>query len=229
MAYKIIRPRHGIKSLWDRYKSRIYKLGEMLVESPESGVGSGPVNIKFGDGVTDYESLPYAVLAPVKEVSEGVDNPPTSDAVKKALSNVNVEVVDNLESTSTKLALSANQGKILNGCLETLNNNMIKYNSETDSLDIYENGVVVGSVKQLGIKSTIKYYTHSSSGSTRTLTLSENWAAVSSFKVISGPCAGEKLTWNFVAPKTINYSFSNSTGITSGSYSNVFAIEGKLA
>ena len=64
--------------------------------------------------------------------------------------------------------------------------NSIRYNSETDSLDIYENGVLLGSINQLGIKSTIKYYTHSSSGSTRTLTLSENWASISSVKVISG-------------------------------------------
>lgn len=124
MAYKIIRPRHGIKSLWNTYKSRIYKLGEMLVESPESGVGSGPVNIKFGDGVTDYEKLPYAVLAPVSEVSEGVDNPPTSDAVKKAIENATPElpddllsqsdVVDNLESNRSDLPLSARMGSELN-------------------------------------------------------------------------------------------------------------------
>lgn len=80
MAYKIIRPRHGIKSLWNTYKSRIYKLGEMLVESPESGVGSGQVNIKFGDGVTDYENLPYAVEAPISQLIEGSTKPMTSGA-----------------------------------------------------------------------------------------------------------------------------------------------------
>ena len=69
MAYNIIRPRHGIKSLWDNYKSRIYKVGEMLVESPETGVGSGPANLKFGDGVTDYENLPYAVFHGIRAVT----------------------------------------------------------------------------------------------------------------------------------------------------------------
>lgn len=69
MAYNIIRPRRGIKSLWDTYKSRIYQLGEMLVESPESGIGSGPVNIKFGDGTTDYENLPYAVFSGIRSVT----------------------------------------------------------------------------------------------------------------------------------------------------------------
>lgn len=108
-------------------------------------------------------------------------------------------------------------------------NNDIKYNPETDSLDVYENGILLGSINHLGIKTTIKYYTHSSSGSTRTLTLNENWAVISSVKVISGPCIGEKLTYNFIEPKTLNYTFSNNTGITSGSYSNVFEIQGKLA
>lgn len=78
MSYNIIRPRRGIKSLWNQYKSRVYKAGEMLVESPETGIGSGPVNIKFGDGYTDYEHLPYAVLAPTDAIEEGVNNPLTS-------------------------------------------------------------------------------------------------------------------------------------------------------
>lgn len=89
MSYKIIRPRHGIKSLWEAYKSRIYKQGEMLVESPESGVGSGPVNIKFGDGVTDYENLPYAVLAPTSEIAEGSKAPITSGAVYDSMEELN--------------------------------------------------------------------------------------------------------------------------------------------
>lgn len=61
MAYRIIRPRRGVKSLWNTYGDRVYKLGEMLVESPESGVGTGVVNIKFGDGVTPYNNLPYGI------------------------------------------------------------------------------------------------------------------------------------------------------------------------
>lgn len=119
--------------------------------------------------------------------------------------------------------------KLNNLCEDNQNKNMIKYNSETDSLDVYEDGVFIGSVPGLGFKSTIKYYTHSSSGSTRTLTLSENWQSISSLKVISGPCVSENLTYNFTPPKTLNYTFSNSTGITSGSYTNVLAIQGKLA
>ena len=86
MAYNIIRPRRGIKSLWDQYKGRIYKQGEMLVESPETGVGSGLVNVKFGDGVTDYENLPYAIMAPTDEVIPGGEAPVNSKAVENCLS-----------------------------------------------------------------------------------------------------------------------------------------------
>ena len=64
MAYKIIRPRRGRLSEWLANKTRIYKKGEMLVVSPETGVGTGGVGIKFGDGETDFEHLPYALQSP---------------------------------------------------------------------------------------------------------------------------------------------------------------------
>ena len=85
----IIRPRHGIKSLWDTYKNRIYAKGEILVESPESGVGTGHVNVKFGDGVTDYENLPYAIEAPISECIENSEKPLTSGAGYELLQIVN--------------------------------------------------------------------------------------------------------------------------------------------
>lgn len=93
MAYNIIRPRRGIKSMWDQFKSRVYKQGEMLVESPESGVGTGPVNIKFGDGVSSYENLPYAVQAPTDELTENGTAPMTARAgfsLKKLIEAIDV-------------------------------------------------------------------------------------------------------------------------------------------
>lgn len=89
MGYKIIRPRRGIKSLWDAYKDKIYKTGEMLVESPESGVGTGPVNVKFGDGMTPYYALPYAIEAPINQAIEGSTKPITSGAVYEQNKNLN--------------------------------------------------------------------------------------------------------------------------------------------
>lgn len=47
--------------------------------------------------------------------------------------------VDNLESDRSDLSLSARMGS-------KLNKNIVKYNSETDKLDVYFNGVLVGSL-----------------------------------------------------------------------------------
>lgn len=132
MAYNIIRPRRGIKSLWQQYKNRIYKQGEMLVESPESGVGSGPVNVKFGDGVTDYEHLPYAIMAPIHEINNESNAPISSKALAGTLKRA--DVVDNLLSDRTDLPLSAKQGSVLKEKLTTSNGMVFQfaYNATTE-------------------------------------------------------------------------------------------------
>lgn len=144
MAYKIIRPRHGIKSLWNTYKSRIYKLGEMLVESPESGVGSGPVNIKFGDGVTDYEKLPYAVLAPVDEVSAGVKNPVTSSAVKEEIVNLEGRPVNNNILINSNFANPVNQRRFTTLTISSAEHYLIdRWFSWEGTFTASENGFVL--------------------------------------------------------------------------------------
>lgn len=105
MAYNIIRPRKGIKSLWDQHKGRIYKNGEMLVESPETGIGTGPVNVKFGDGITSYENLPYGIMAPTDEVTEDGNAPVTSKAVfaiKKLIEAIDLSVLAPKSHSHTK-------------------------------------------------------------------------------------------------------------------------------
>ena len=41
--------------------SKVLANGELFVEYPDTGVGSGKSKIKIGDGVTAYSSLPYAL------------------------------------------------------------------------------------------------------------------------------------------------------------------------
>lgn len=106
MGYKIIRPRRGIKSLWDAYKDKIYKTGEMLVESPESGVGTGPVNVKFGDGMTPYYALPYAIEAPINQAIEGSTKPITSGAVYEQ--NKNLDDLLKWKTYGTQILTGAN-------------------------------------------------------------------------------------------------------------------------
>lgn len=86
MSFAKIRPRRGTALQWET-ANPILAEGEIGIEVPNDGVGTGEVKIKFGDGVKTWTDLPYGVEP--------------------------LEVVDNLLSESTELPLSANQGRIL--------------------------------------------------------------------------------------------------------------------
>lgn len=59
MAYVKIRPRRGTASQWE-YANPILSEGEMAFEVPATGVGTGLINIKQGDGQNSWNNLPYA-------------------------------------------------------------------------------------------------------------------------------------------------------------------------
>lgn len=58
--YSRIRPRRGTASQWEHFNT-ILTEGEIGIEFPETGIGTGEVKIKFGDGVTPWNDLPYGV------------------------------------------------------------------------------------------------------------------------------------------------------------------------
>lgn len=60
MANAKIRPRRGTVTQWATVNP-ILAEGEIGIEFPNTGVGTGKVKIKFGDGSTRWNSLPYAV------------------------------------------------------------------------------------------------------------------------------------------------------------------------
>lgn len=60
MASKAFLPRRGRKSTMVS-KNPILRKGEFFIEVPESGVGTGPIKIKVGDGIHEYADLPYAI------------------------------------------------------------------------------------------------------------------------------------------------------------------------
>ena len=66
MAYVRIRPRRSTLEEWN-YHNPILAEGEMGVEVPNSGVGTGVVKVKFGDGVTAWKDLPYGINLDVLE------------------------------------------------------------------------------------------------------------------------------------------------------------------
>ena len=61
MAVVKIRPRRSTPAEWE-YDNPVLAEGEMGVETPITGVGTGYVKVKFGDGVTAWNDLPYGII-----------------------------------------------------------------------------------------------------------------------------------------------------------------------
>ena len=68
-------------------KDIVLAVGELFIEYPDTGVGTGAVKVKIGDGTTDYENLPYAIT---NDASASVVNftADTSETVAEALAEV---------------------------------------------------------------------------------------------------------------------------------------------
>lgn len=60
VGYTYIRPRRDTASAWTT-ANPVLAEGEIGIEVPSTGVGSGIVKIKFGDGVTAWKNLPYGL------------------------------------------------------------------------------------------------------------------------------------------------------------------------
>ena len=59
-SFKNFRPRRSTKTEWETYDPILLE-GEMGIEVPDAGVGTGLVKIKFGDGVKRWNQLPYGL------------------------------------------------------------------------------------------------------------------------------------------------------------------------
>ncbi|MBQ3455358.1 MAG: hypothetical protein IJG36_02875 [Synergistaceae bacterium] len=81
----------------------------------EIGLENDTGKFKLGDGTKNWTSLPYATMT-VAEIN--------TELAKKANTSAIPAVVDNLTSTSTTSALSANQGRALNAKIPALVNNV---------------------------------------------------------------------------------------------------------
>ena len=92
MAYVRIRPRRSTRDEWEYYNPVLAE-GEMGVEVPPTGVGTGTVQIKFGDGVTPWKDLPYGLsVKAFEETIEGLaDSSIILDRTDKTLTNPIVE------------------------------------------------------------------------------------------------------------------------------------------
>ena len=118
---KIFKPRRGKKSTMAGIrKSVVLDKGEMHIEVPDSGVGTGHCRMKMGDGVTTYEHLPYAMgdtqndkIGFANNTDSNIDNvlnsieseKPLSEligALKQAIS-LNKESVNDLNTECSKM------------------------------------------------------------------------------------------------------------------------------
>ena len=69
MSFAKIRPRRGTANQWNN-ANPILAEGEIGIEVPSTGAGTGTVKIKFGDGSSHWNDLPY-----------GLDTPNISDVI----------------------------------------------------------------------------------------------------------------------------------------------------
>lgn len=58
--YARIVPRQDTSRNWNLFNPILLQ-GEMGIEVPDSGIGTGQVKVKFGDGVTPWNRLKYAI------------------------------------------------------------------------------------------------------------------------------------------------------------------------
>lgn len=145
MSFAKIRPRRGTASQWATIDPVLAE-GEIGIEVPDSGVGTGAVNIKFGDGVKKWSELPYGI----------------ANVLTKS------DVVDNLLSNRVDLPVSANQVRIVNekannidnrvGLLEARTKITDTSTVETKSFDINEHGTYLLFCQQNGKPTFAIYY-----------------------------------------------------------------------
>ena len=92
MAYVKIRPRRSTTAEWE-YDNPILAEGEMGVEVPVTGVGTGLVKIKFGDGVTPWKDLPYGLIGTSAGNNDISEINTRIDAINNWLDNVRPHLI----------------------------------------------------------------------------------------------------------------------------------------
>ena len=70
MSYAKIRPRSSTQSAWELINPVLME-GEMGIEYPDTGIGTGLCKFKLGDGFKKWSELPYAFNASSAEAIYG--------------------------------------------------------------------------------------------------------------------------------------------------------------
>jgi hypothetical protein len=70
MSYAKIRPRRGTKTEWNEIDPVLME-GELGIEFPDSGIGSGKCKFKIGDGTKKWSQLNYAFDGSAADAFDG--------------------------------------------------------------------------------------------------------------------------------------------------------------
>lgn len=172
-------------------KDIVLAAGELFIEYPDTGVGTGAIKIKIGDGTTDYESLPYALTndASASIVSFSAD---TSTTVAEALA----EVVSGEELSTIvpalKQAINLLNGEaikqiVFDGITVNPTNNVATFASPNYSLSGEQasgQGIVELSVETGHGKTGSAFYVTSKDS---TLKIENNEGGVAGFSIAANP------------------------------------------
>lgn len=139
---KIFKPRRGkYSTMTGPKKTTILSVGEMFVEVPDTGIGTGHCRIKFGDGVTMYDKLPYALGDTSNDKITYSNN--TSSSIDTALSGA---------SSGKKL------GDILAALKQAISLNKTSINSNATSISNLTTSVSNLNTSVTNINTTINRY-----------------------------------------------------------------------
>ena len=120
-------PRRGKKGTMLSTKSDlVLAAGELFLEYPDTGVGTGAHRIKIGDGVTPYGSLPYALGGSASETTVDFTNSTAAtvqDALDQVVTGANLADI----TANLKKAIELSDAKIttyeLSGVADATNGN----------------------------------------------------------------------------------------------------------
>ena len=122
---KVLKPRRGLKSTMasSAKKGTVLASGELFVEAPDTGVGTGQHKIKIGDGTTAYNSLPYAIGDTSNDKIEFSSN--TATTVANALNSV-------ASGQSLKTIIGG-----LKQAISLCNTSITQLNDDTSKINVY--------------------------------------------------------------------------------------------
>lgn len=128
---KIFKPRRGKKStMAGTKKTTVLSAGEMFIEVPDTGAGTGHSKMKIGDGSTQYSSLPYA-MGDTENDKIAFSND-TSGNITTALNKVTSGAALKTMIAALKQAVS-----LANTSITQLNDEQIDYGSTRANLQYY--------------------------------------------------------------------------------------------